>query len=180
MNRKSITKHSSVGNHPDRLSHPAPASGRIGHAAEPSDSQADGFSHILRALLLPIAASAVTGLGAVTVLTAIAGAGPDPGAIIPVLSVVALVIASLAGGITAGLCRRDRAIPTALVSGCLLTVILCAISLMGGGSRSATWSEVSPVVPWLIRLAPLPIHALGGLLVRPRPQKAAHTAPRRR
>ncbi len=180
MNHKSITKHSSVGQHPDRLSHPASATGRIGHAAEPSDSQADGFSHILKALLLPTAASAVTGLGAVTIMTAIAGAGPDPGSLIPILSAAALAIASLAGGITAGLCRRDRAIPASLVSGCLLSAILCAIALIGGGSPSATWPEASPAVPWLIRLAPIPIHALGGLLTRPRPVKASHTAPQRR
>lgn len=179
MNHKSITKHSSVGHHPDRLSHPAPAAGRIGHAAEPSDQKTDGFSHILKPLLLPIAASALTALAAVTLMTAIAGASPNPGPLIPALSAAALAVASLAGGITAGLCRRDRSIGAALISGSLIAALLCAVALVGEGT-TPTSPEASPVIPWLLRLSPIPLHALGGLLTRPRPKKASHTAPNRR
>ena len=179
MNHKSIVKHSSVGNHPDRLSHPAPAAGRIGHAAEPSDPKTDGFSHALKALLLPMAAVVLTSLVAVTLMTAIAGAGPNPGALIPALSAAALAVASLAGGITAGLCRRSNAVGAALISGCLVSVLLCAIALIGGGTPSP-YPEASPVIPWLLRLSPIPLHALGGLLTHPRPQKASHTVPNKR
>ena len=176
MNHKSIVKHSSVGNHPDRLSHPAPAAGRIGHAAEPSDPHAGGFFHTLKGLLLPFAVAAATGLGAVTLLTVAVGNHPDPAAMIPILGTVALTLSSLAGGIAAGLCNRDRAIAGSLVSGGILTALLCAVGLIFGGQTAGIWSAYPPIVAWVIRLVPLPIHALGGVLTRPRPQKASHTA----
>ena len=175
MNKKQLTNQSTVGKHPDRLSHPALSAGRIGHAEEPSDHSADGFSSTLRALLLPLAATAVTGLAAVTAMTAVAKSGPDPTALIPMLSGAALTLSSLAGGITAGLCRRGRAVASSLISGCLLTALLCLIGLIGGGSQGAG-ASLSPAIPWLIRLLPVPISALGGLLTRPRPQKTTHTA----
>ncbi len=171
MNRKITSNQPTVGHRPDRLSHPALAAGRIGHAEEPSDDRsydrADGFSALLRRLLLPMAASAATGLVAVTALTAVAVGSSDPTTMIPLLSSAALLLSSLAGGITAGLCRRERAVAGSLVSGCLLAAVLCFVGLLGGEGSA---------VSWLIRLAPIPVHAVGGLLTRQRPAKPTHTA----
>ncbi len=175
MNQKQLTNHSTVGKHPDRLSHPAITAGRIGHAEEPSDKSAGGFSSTLRSLLLPLAATAATGLMTVTVMTAAAGSSPDPTALIPALSVAALALSSLAGGITAGLCRRDRAVANSLISGCLLTALLCLMGLLGGGDQGAG-ASFSPTIAWLVRLIPVPVCALGGVLTRPRPQKNTHKA----
>ena len=174
MNQKQLTNHSSVGKHPDRLSHPALSAGRIGHAEEPSDNSAGGFSSTLRSLLLPLAATAVTGLLSVTVMAAAAGSSPDPTALIPALSVAALALSSLAGGITAGLCRRDRAVASSLISGCLLTALLCLPGLLGGTQGAD--ALFSPTVTWLIRLVPIPVCALGGVLTRPRPHRTTHKA----
>ena len=175
MNHKHLTTHSAVGKHPDRLSHPAVTAGRIGHAEEPSDHSAGGFSSTMRALLLPLAVTVAAGLAAVTVSAAMAASSADPTALIPPLSVAALVTAALAGSITAGLCRRTRAVASALISGCLLTALLCLAGLLSGGA-DAPWAELSPAIPWLIRLLPVPVSAVGGLLTRPRPQKNTHTA----
>lgn len=181
MNPKQLTKHASVGKHPDRLSHPALTAGRIGHAEEPSDQSAGGFSRTLRNLLLPAAVSAATGLVAVTALTAVAtSSAPDPSALVPALSAVALALASFAGGLTAGKCHGERAMAGSLISGSLLAALLCLIGLVSGGGHAGTWSAYPGAVVWLIRLAPLPIHALGGLLTRPRPKKASHTVSARR
>ena len=176
MSQKQLNRHTSAGKHPERLSHPAIASGRIGHAAEPSDPHAGGFFHTLKGLLLPFAVAAATGLGAVTLLTVAVGNHPDPSGLIPILGAVALTLSSLAGGIAAGLCNRDRAIAGSLVSGGILTALLCAVGLIFGGQTAGIWSAYPPIVAWVIRLVPLPIHALGGVLTRPRPQKASHTA----
>ena len=178
MNQKKLTNHASVGKHPDRLSHPALAAGRIGHAEEPSDHRSGGFSRTLRNLLLPLAVTAATGLVSVTATTAVAGRSPDPTALIPALSALSLALASFAGGLTAGLCNRASSLAGSLISGGLLTALLCLIGLLSGGESAGNggvWSAFPPIVAWLIRLAPLPIHALGGILTRPRPQKVTHT-----
>ena len=171
MNHKITTQSSTVGKHPDRLSHPALQSGRIGHATEPPDAgsydRAGGFSGLLRGIFLPTAASAAAGLLSVTVLSAAATRSPDPTVTLPLLSVAALLIASLAGGVTAGLLRRDRAVSASLLSGGILAGILCLMGGLGGGGSA---------VSWLIRLMPLPVHGLGGLMTRRRRTKPTHAA----
>jgi hypothetical protein len=177
MNHPKLSHPSSLGHRPDRLSHPTLPVGRIGQAEKPSDHPAGGFSRTLRSLLLPLAVTALTGLASVTGLTAFAGSSPDPAALIPALSALTLTLASLAGGVTAGLCRREQALSGSLISGCILAALLCLSALAGGsGETEGVWSAYSPAVPWLIRIAPIPLHGLGGFLTRQRQKKPAHTA----
>ena len=168
MNQRSTIHHSSVGKHPDRLPHPALTAGRSGRAEEPSDTQAGGFSRALRKLLLPLAVTAISGAVFVTVLTAAAYQTPDPTALVTPLSMAALGLASLAGGITAGKCNRERTMLGSMVSGCLLAVILCLVAWMGGVSQG--------MIAWLTRLSTVPIHLVGGFVTRPRKKSVGHTA----
>ena len=169
MNQRSTTHHSSVGKHPDRLPRPALTAGRSGRAEEPSDTQAGGFSRMVRKLLLPLAVTIASGVVFVTVLTVAAYQSSDPTVLVTPLSIAALGLASLAGGITAGKCHGEGAIPGSLISGCTLAMILCLMGWIGGGGSGG-------FVPWLIRLTPIPIHLLGGLMTRPRKKPVAHTA----
>ena len=157
--------HLPVGKHPDHPSHPALSSGRVGYAREPSDSRAGGFSATMWRVLLPPALWAVAVVLAVTAMAAVSAGSADPAALVPLLAPVATAIASLLGGITAGLCHRRRSVSAALLYGGLLTVILCLVGLT---------AEQGGAVTWLTRLMPLPLHALGGVITRPRPPKAAH------
>ncbi len=172
MNQRQLTNHSSVGKHPDRLSHPALSAGRLGHAEEPSDDTAGGFSHILRRSLLPLAVTTVAALVFVTALAAAAYQSPDPTSLVSPLSAAALGLASLAGGITAGKCHGERAVGGSLICGCLFAAILCLIALLGGGGIHG----LPTAVAWLIRLATIPVHLIGGILTRPKQKPVTHTA----
>lgn len=172
MNHKQLTNRSSVGKHPDRLSHPALSAGRLGHAAEPSDNPAGGFSRVLYKLLLPLAITALTGALFVTALSVVAYQSPDPTAWILPLSTAALALASLAGGLAAGKCYGERAVSGSLLSGCLFAGLLCLIALLHGNVVNGMPIAVS----WLIRLGTVPVYLLGGILTRPKPKIATHTA----
>ena len=176
MSQKQLTAHraahASVGKHPDRLSRAALPAGRRGHAEEPSDRPAGGFSRILRGLLLPLAVTALSGVVWITVLSAVAYRSSDPTSLILPLTVTALEISSLAGGIAAGKCGGEGAVGHSLVSGCFLAAVLCLCTLLRGGGVTG----MPAVAGWLIRISVVPMHLLGGLLVRPRKKPASHTA----
>ena len=172
MNRKSLHTslhaHPSVGKHPDRLSHPALSVGRDGHAEEPSEHIAGGFSFTVRGIGISLLASAVAVLPAITAMTAVACRSEDPTALIQPMAEVAVAIASLSGGLTAGLCRRERAVAASLSVGVILTVLLCLLGLRSG---------VGTPLVWATRLLPLPVCALCGFLTRARPRQNTHRAP---
>ena len=170
MNKRQLTSHSSVGKHPDRLSHPALSAGRIGHAEEPSEHTAGGFSRILRRLLLTGAVTALAGAVFVTALSMVAWNSADPTALMRYLSPVALGLTSLVSGITAGKCCSDRPVAGGLVSGCLFAGRLCLIGLLGGDMQGLP----IPLV-WLIRLSTIPVQVMGGIIARPKQRSAAHT-----
>ena len=170
MNQRQRTNHLSVGKHPDRLTHPALSAGRLGHAEEPSDEGiADGFSHTIRRFLLPLAVTVFSGGIFTTALSVAAWNSADPTAWIPLLSPIVLGLAALAGGITAGKCCKERAVGGSFMSGCLFAAILCLLALLAGKGEQGLAS-------WLIRLATIPVHGIGGFLSRPRKRPAAHTA----
>ena len=172
MNQQKLTNHSSVGTHPDRPTHPALAAGRIGHAEEPSDHHAGGFLATLRGLARSTLATLAVGLAAVTVMTvltmtAIAGENSDPAATVPLLAPIATAIASLVGGITMGLNNRRRSVANALIGGTIMAGMLCLLGFLSGGDDAGSW---------LVRLLPLPLYAIGGLLTRAKPRPVTHTA----
>ena len=172
MNQKQLTNHSSVGKHPDRLPHSALSAGRFGHAEEPSDEIAGGFSRMIRKLLLPLAAAALAGLIFVTALAVAAFQSHDPTSLVTPLSVVALGLASLVGGMTAGKCYGEGAAAGSLVSGGIFAAVLCLVALLGGGEMNG----IPTVLAWLIRLATVPVHLIGGIIARPKQKPMTHTA----
>lgn len=167
MHQRLKIQHNPVGKHPDRLPHPALTAGRSGRAEEPSDTQSGGFSRILRRFLLPLTAASISGVVFVTGLTFAAYQTSDPTAFISSLSVIALGLTSLAGGITAGRCNKERPVFGSFVSGCLLTAILFLTSRIDGDAQG--------LMPWLLRVAVIPFHMLGGFMTRPRKKHAGHT-----
>lgn len=168
MNSKSANHHLSVGNHPDRRSHPTRATGRMGHVEEPSDRQAGGFSSILRGYPLTAAAFVLSVLLFVTVAAFAVYRSPDPTALIRPVAFVVLGVSSLIGGIAAGRLNQSRPIAASLVCGGLTTALLLILSLLLSGEGD--------LLSWVGRVAVLPIHLLGGVIARPKQKTPAHTA----
>lgn len=159
----------SVGKRPDRLSHTALTAARAGHAEEPSDVRAGGFSRVWRRILLPLGCSVGAEIVMITALAVAVHRYPDPTALIFPVSAAALGLSSLVGGITAGKCNGRGAVKGSLFSGCLMAAILCAAALLMSTDRTSA-------MDWLLRLSPIPWHLIGGLLTRPRKKPSAHTA----
>lgn len=168
MNPKSANHHLPVGNHPDRRSHPTRATGRMGHVEEPSDTQAGGFSSILRGYPLTAAAFALSVLLFVTVAAFAVYQSPDPTPLIRPVAFVALGVSSLIGGIAAGRLNQSCSIAASLVCGGLTTALLLLLSLLLSGEGD--------LLSWGERVAVLPIHLLGGVIARPKQKKPTHTA----
>ncbi len=135
-------------------------------------------------LLTPLVTAAV-GMALITVITAIAMSTPDPTALVRPLSVAALGVASLVGGVVAG--KRSvgsedarnangtrAAVLGGLVSGLLWAALLALISvLLPGGTVDP---PLPAVLPWLMRLGAVALHTIGAYIARPRPRMAVHTA----
>ena len=155
-----------VGRHPDR-----PARPRVRQSEEPSDTQAGGFSSILRSYPLVLGATALTALLLTTVAALILHNSPDPTALIPPVSAAVLAVSALIGGVLSG--KLNRASPASsvaasLVCGGLTAALLILISLFFGGKGD--------LLAWGMRIGVLPLHLLGGILTRPKPKAPTHTA----
>lgn len=171
---RKTNQHPSVGKHPDRPAHATPAvRAKARQTEEPSDDISGGFSRILRTLPLTLAVSALSGAVFVTAVTIAAFFSPDPTALTPILSVVALALTALVGGLVAGKQNPDNPLAGSLLSGCLMAGVLLLLSLLFSGATDG--AEGSAWLPWLMRLGVILIHALGGFLTRPRPKTVAHT-----
>ena len=168
MNQRSTTHHSSVGKHPDRLPRPALTAGRSGRAEEPSDTQAGGFSSILRSYPVTLGITVLTALLLITASALILYNSPDPTALIPPMSAAVLAVAALIGGITAGKLNPSTPVPASLICGGLTAALLTLVALFVGGEGD--------LLTWGIRIGILPLHLLGGILTRPKPKLPTHTA----
>ena len=153
----------SVGRHPDR-----PARPRVRQSEEPSDTKAGGFSSILRSYPLTLGITALTAFLLITVAALILYHSPDPTAWVFPVSAAALAVSSLIGGIAAG--KRNPSCPVAasLVCGGLTAAVLILLSLCFG--------EDGDLLSWGMRIGILPLHTVGALLTRSKPQAPSHTA----
>ena len=147
--------------------HPSATHDGRGYSEEPSDNMAGGFSRLLLRFGLPLGLFVASGVIFSAAAALAATATSDPTAWILPLSAVALLLASLVGGITAGKCSPQHAIGSAAVSGLILSVILILLSFFGGDMG---W------LSWVMRLSVIPVHILGGALSRPRAKPAGHTS----
>lgn len=168
MNQRRLSHHSSVGNRPDRLSRPALAAGRTGHAEEPSGTQTGGFSSILRKYPLTLAVTALAALVFSTVAAFVVYRNPDPTSWILPGSCVVLALSSLIGGMTAGWQNPTHSVAAAFFCGGCTTVLLTLLSLLFPGH--------SGIIPWVMRLGAVLLHILGGVITRPKPKSPTHTA----
>ena len=76
-----------VGRHPDR-----PAHTRVRPSEEPSDTQAGGFSSVLRSYPIVLGITALTALLLITVAALILQNSPDPTALVPPVSAALLAV----------------------------------------------------------------------------------------
>ena len=152
-----------VGRHPDR-----PARTRVRPSEEPSDTQAGGFSSILRSYPLVLGITALSALLLVTAAALVLYNSPDPTALIFPVSAAVLAVSALVGGIVAGKLNRGGSVAASLVCGGLTAALLILLSLCFGGDGD--------LLAWGMRLSVLPLHLLGGILTRPKPQAPTHTA----
>ena len=165
--------HPSVGKHSDRSASPISRGQRAAKQTEkPSDHTEDGFSSVLKRIPLSLAVTALTGMLFLTVLSLAAHFSPDPMPLTQPLSVLALGLASLMGGLTAGRLSPGRPLSAALLTGGITALILLLLSLLPG--------EDGGLLAGLLRPATIPIHLLGGIISRPRKKQTTHTAGRHR
>ena len=152
-----------VGRHPDR---PAPT--RVRPNEEPSDTKAGGFSSILQSYPVVLGITALAALLLTTVTAFILHNSPDPTALIPPVSAAVLAVSSLIGGMVSGKLNRAQPVSASLVCGGLTAVLLILISLFFEGKGD--------LLAWGMRMSVIPLHLLGGILTRPKPQAPTHTA----
>jgi len=157
------TSHNPVGKHPDR-----PAHARVRPTEEPSDTQAGGFSSILRSYPPVLGITALTALLLVTAAALGVYRSPDPTAWATPVSASVLAVSALVGGIMAGILNRSSPVSASLVCGGLTAAMLILLSLCFGGKGD--------LLSWGIRISVLPLHLLGGILTRPKPKAPTHTA----
>ena len=152
-----------VGRHPDR---PTPT--RVRPSEEPSDTKAGGFSSILQSYPIVLGATALIALLLTTVGALILRSSPDPTALISPVSAAVLAVSSLMSGIIAGTMNKESPVAASLVCGGLTAVLMILISLFFGGKGD--------LLAWGMRMIVLPLHLLGALLTRSKPQAPSHTA----
>ncbi|MBP3667675.1 MAG: TIGR04086 family membrane protein [Clostridia bacterium] len=157
------TPHTSVGRRPDRPAHLRPRQNE-----EPPDAQAGGFSSILRAYPITLGITALSALLLVTASALAVYQCPDPTAWISPASAAALGISALVGGLVAGKLNPSRPVAAGLVCGGLTAALLILLSLCFGGEGD--------LLSWITRIGVLPLHLLGGILTRPKPQTPTHKA----
>ena len=155
-------QHKSVGRHPDRPSSPAR------QTVEPSDQAAGGFSSMLRRLPIVLGVTALSGLLLVTALCLVAFLSSDPTALLRPCTAAALIVATLCGGITAGKLNPDAPLSAGLLCGTVTAGLLILAALVAGQSGG--------ILHWGLRLAVIPVYAVGSALTRPRKKIPAHTA----
>lgn len=168
-----------------RSTHTAlPARRTQGTTREPSAEEAGGFSHLLRKLPLTLGMTALLGAGLLTAAAALALWSNDPTALSTPLSLAALALTALGGGVAAG--RRCPTSPVAasLAAGLSWALILTLLSLWVGqgspadgiptGDSAAPLGGMAVALPWLIRAAVVALHCLGGRLSRPRREPPTH------
>ena len=158
--------HKSVGNHPDRL---VAARDRVSvrPTEEPSQQKEGGFSSVLRRYPAVLGITALIGLVAVTVATLILYNSSDPTAGVRPAGIIALILASLGGGIVAGRLSPSTPVAAGLLCGLLTGALLLICSLVWG--EGGYWR-------WCMSGGAVVLHLLGGRIARPRKSLPAHTA----
>jgi putative membrane protein (TIGR04086 family) len=140
----------------------------VRQSEEPSDTQAGGFSSILRSYPVVLGITALTALLLTTVGALILRGSSDPTALISPVSAAVLAVSSLIGGIIAGKMNKESPVAASLVCGGLTAVLLILIALFFGGKGD--------LLSWGMRIGILPLHLPGGILTRPKPKAPTHTA----
>ncbi|MBQ9779649.1 MAG: TIGR04086 family membrane protein [Clostridia bacterium] len=147
---------------------------------EAEDGTEGRLTQALTAALFSLPVMAVLGLVLLLIVTAVAYASPDPDSLTTPLSMGALGLTALLGGLVAARRGGSRPLVCGLLSGLLFNVLLLALSLFFGedARQSLTLGLSSPLL-WGLHGAVVLIAALGGKIGGRRPQKSKHGQHRR-
>ncbi len=145
-----------------------------GHREQPSPAfdanDTGGFSRILGSLPLVCGLTVLAVILLSAVSTMVTLSAPDPVALIPLLSLLSMGLASLIGGILSARRNPSAPLPTGLFSGSVMALLVTVVGLCMGGKSS--------VMTWGMRVSILPIHLLGAYIARPRQRAREHTSGR--
>ena len=158
--------HTSVERHRDRSAEALRRRG-VESTEEPSHQAEGGFSSILRRYPVVLVVTALIGLVAVTVASLILYNSPDPTKGVLPAALIALGIASLAGGITVGKMSPTAPMAAGLLCGGLTGGLLLIFSLLWGDGGALRWCMCGGA---------LMLHLVGGAIARPRKKAPVHTA----
>ena len=124
-----------------------------------------GFARVLSSALFALPVTAVVGLILLLIVTAVAYADPDPDRLTAPLSLAALGLTALLGGLVAARRGQGRSLLCGLTLGLLLTLLLLGSSLFFGEEQrnQLTLGFPAPAI-WLLRGGVILLSALGGKL----------------
>lgn len=156
-----------------RTAHPTPRQHSRGRTTKREESS----SAPLGALLKSVAASLISALLSLFLLSTVAYFSKDPTALLLPLGLVAAAISALIGGFTAVRIHRKSALLCGLCNGCTVMAIMLVLSLF---FRSAT-SAHTPLVSCLLHAGYLLLSVLGAFAALPRTSRVdTARRPRRR
>ncbi len=134
-----------------------------------------GLIRVLSAALFALPVTAAVGLILLLIVTAVAYANPDPDSLTTPLSLAALALTALLGGVVAARRGQGRTLLCGLMLGLLLTLLLLLLSLLFGDEarKQLTLGLTSPVL-WLLHGGVVFLSALGGKLGGRRRSQSNH------
>ncbi len=139
------------------------------YAEETGISTEGGFVSALFAALFALPVTVVIGCVLLLIVTAVAYANADPDAMTTPLSLAALGLTALMGGMVSGIRGYRQPLLSALLLGCLLILLQLGGSLFFEDTLREQLSMGGSVpLRWGLRLAVLPLSLLGGRIGKPK------------
>ena len=134
-----------------------------------------GLIHVLSAALFALPVTAAVGLVLLLIVTAVACANPDPDSLTTPLSLAALGLTALLGGLVAARRGQSRSLLCGATLGLLLTLLLLGASLFyGEDMRQQLTLGVSSPVSWSLHGGVVLLASLGGKLGGRRKTSSKH------
>ncbi len=141
------------------------------------DEQASegGFASAFMAALFALPVAAIIGLVLLLIVTAVAYANPDPDRLTTPLSLCALGLTALLGGLVAARRGRGQPLLGGLLSGLLIALLLLGLSLFfGDEARAQLTLGVSSPIRWGLHGGVVALSLLGAKLGSRRAPKINH------
>lgn len=150
-------------------------SASYGGASTGEESAEAGLLRVLSAALFALPVTALVGAVLLLIVTAVAYANPDPDSLTTPLSLAALGLTSVLGGLVAARRGRGKCLLCGLTLGLLWTLLLVGFSLLfGDEARRQLTLGLSSLLSWLVHGGVIFLSALGGKMGGRRAPKSKH------